>query len=442
MNQKSLLVKNARIIDPANNTDKTGDILIENTTIAQTGERIECATAPTIDASGLVACPGFIDLHCHLREPGYEEKETIASGSEAAARGGFTTICCMPNTNPPLDNAAAVKYILDTAAHYAKVTVLPCGCITKARKGLETAELAELAEAGCMGFSDDGSPVASARVMRLAMIYSSSLELPVIDHCEELELSRDGLMNDGWVAARLGLKGIPAASEESMVARDIALASETGACVHITHISTRGSVQLIRDAKDRGLRVTADVTPHHITLTQEDVAGSGNRLNYDTNTKVNPPLRTANDIVALIEGLNDGTIDAIATDHAPHCAEDKLCEFELAAFGISGFETAFGSLMGLVHIGKISLPLLISCLTSGPARLLHKRFGKTGTLSLGSTGDLSLLDLNREWTVDPARMASKGKNTPLAGQTLKGKVMATIRGGSIAFLDDEIRFIQ
>ncbi len=375
MTSKSILIKNARMIDPSQCIDGEMDILLEDGLIKSTGAGLKASAEVTIQADGLVACPGFIDLHCHLREPGFEEKETIASGAAAAIRGGYTAICCMPNTNPPLDNAATIDFVKKTAASHAPlITVLPVGCITKGRAGKELTDMSELAGAGCIGFSDDGSPVSNSNLMMLAMRCASGLGIPIIDHCEDLGLSEGGHLHDGWVAARLGIKGIPAAAEESMVARDIALAEMTGAILHLTHISTRGSVELIRSARTRGVKVSADATPHHLTLTEERIIASpaepGAPLLYDTNAKVNPPLRTASDIEALIEGINDGTIGVVATDHAPHASEDKLCEFELASFGISGFETAFAALMTLVHAGKIKLNTLIALLTSGPAAVL------------------------------------------------------------------------
>ncbi len=444
MKSNSLLIKNARVMDPANSQDEISDILIEGGVIKQSGRNLTASGVAVFDATGLIACPGFIDLHCHLREPGFEDKETIASGASAAAHGGFTTICCMPNTQPPLDSASAIDYVNKIAARdAARVTVLPVGCITRGRAGQEITEMIELAEAGCIGFSDDGSPVSSARVMSIAMENAAGLGLPVIDHCEDLELSRGGHINDGWVAARLGLKGIPAAAEESIVARDIALAEMTGVRLHVTHLSTQGSVALIRNAKLKGLKVTADVTPHHLTLTEERVINNPVKtdtlLAYDTNAKVNPPLRTAADIQALIQGLNDGTIDAIATDHAPHTREEKLCEFETAAVGISGFETAFGVLMTLVNTGEISLNTLIAHLTAGPARILNNRRGISGTIKPSARADIVLLDINREWLVDVRDMLSCGKNTPFDGYTLKGMVVATIHGGEVAYIHQSVR---
>ena len=441
-----ILIKNARIIDPGQGIDLTSDILISNGLIKAIGKNLAEPDLMTIDATGLIACPGFIDLHCHLREPGFEEKENIATGTSAAARGGFTTICCMPNTNPPLDNVAAIDYVKNIAASKARISVLPVGCITKGRAGKEISEMAELAGAGCIGFSDDGSPVPSSRVMSLAMEYAAMLDLPIIDHCEDLELTRAGQMNDGWVAARLGLKGIPAAAEESIVARDIALAEMTGVKLHITHVSTAGSVELIKQAKERGIKVTADVTPHHLTLTEERVmrnpVTTAISLAYDTNAKVNPPLRSDRDIEILLSAVNDGTIDAVATDHAPHTREDKLCEFEAAAFGISGFETAFGVLMTLVNSGKVSLNRLIECLTVGPVKVLSLKGGITGILKPTMPADITLLDINKEWTVDARNFLSKDKNTPYDGQLLKGMVVATFHKGKLAYKDGSLRIAK
>ena len=447
MKRNALLIKNARIIDPGNDIDGIGSILIKDGIIQQTGNNITESAPRVIDATGLVACPGFIDLHCHLREPGFEEKETVASGAAAASRGGFTTICCMPNTNPPLDTATAINYVNTIAAgESSRITILPVGCISKNREGKEITDMSELAVAGCAAFSDDGSPVSSSRIMALAMLKATGLGLPVIDHCEDLELSRGGQMNDGWVAARLGLKGIPAAAEESFIARDIALAEMTGARLHITHVSTRGAVELIRIAKSKGLHVTADVTPHHLTLTDERIAANplkpGTAPAFDTLAKVNPPLRTAADIEALIRGINDGTIDAIATDHAPHTLEDKLCEFELAASGISGFETAFGILMTLVKAGKISLNTLIACMTNRASKILVNKFGQTGSLTAASIADIALLDINKQWVVDKNNLLSKGKNTPYDGYTLQGLVVATIHRGEIAYTNSSSGITQ
>ncbi len=427
---KPILIKGARIIDPSQKLDATGSILIAEGKIAWLGTGNQKPPAngyDIIDGKNLIAAPGFIDLHCHLRDPGLEEKETIATGTQAAARGGFTTVCCMPNTEPVIDNRSIVDYVKEKAATEGAVRVLPIGCITRGRKGEALADMGEMAAAGVTAFSDDGSPVMNSRLMRQALDYSLAFGLPVIEHCEDKVLAENGQMNEGIISTRLGLPGIPAAAEESMVARDIALAELTGARLHIAHVSTSGSVDLVRAGKKKGVRVTCEVTPHHLTLTEEKVMG------YDTNAKVNPPLRTQKDIAALIEGLKDGTIDAIATDHAPHTALEKLCEFAYAPFGISILETAFGMVMGLVHAGKIDLNLLISKMTCEPAKILGERFGKLGTLEVGSPADIVLIDSDKEWTVDPLTFASKGKNTPLGGVKLKGKVVTTFYQGKIVF---------
>ncbi len=366
---RSILIRGGRILDPGRGVDIVGDVLIKDGRIAAVGERIDGQGAQVIDAKGFVVCPGLVDIHCHLRDPGFEYKETIETGTRAAARGGFTTVSCMPNTQPPIDSRATVEYIQRTAAATASARVLPIGCVSKGRHGEELAELGDLAEAGVVAFSDDGSPVANAELMRRALEYSRALGLPVSDHCQDPALAHNGVMHEGWVAARLGLRGEPAAAEESMVARDIALAELTGAHVHIAHVSTTGSVELVRQAKARGVHVTAEVTPHHLTLTHELVMSSSSLpdgLAYDTNAKVAPPLRTADDVAACVEGLRDGTIDAIATDHAPHAPVDKLCEFDDAPSGIIGFETALALALSLVHEGKIDLPTLLHRLTAGP----------------------------------------------------------------------------
>ena len=432
---RPLLIKNGRIIDPSQGIDESGSLLISDGKISPLGKGgaiPEEAGCDVLDARGLTICPGFIDLHCHLRQPGYEEKETIASGSRAAARGGFTTVCCMPNTRPPLDNQATVDYVKQVAASEAVIRILPIGCISRGSQGKELAEMAELYQAGVVAFSDDGQPLKSSWLMLKAMEYSLPLGLPIIDHCEDAELSEDGLMNEGITATRLGLAGIPAAAEEVAVARDIALAQLTGARLHIAHVTTKGSVELIRRAKEKGIRVSAEVTPHHLTLTEEKVIG------YDTNAKVSPPLRTNEDIKALIQGLNDGTIDIIATDHAPHTENDKLCEFALAPCGISGLETALGSLMSLVHSRQLGLNLLIAKLTSEPARIIGSSYDKLGTLKIGAIADVVIFDTKAEWVVDSRQFASKGRNTPLDGQRLKGRVMATISRGKLVYKDDSI----
>ncbi|MFH1383033.1 MAG: dihydroorotase [Chloroflexota bacterium] len=432
---RPLLIKGGRIIDPGQGIDQTGSLLVAEGKIKWLGKGKE--TPPESDcevlpADGLVVCPGFIDLHCHLREPGFEEKETIATGSEAAARGGFTTICCMPNTNPPLDNPKAIEYVKAKATKDAIVRVLPIGCVTKGRQGKEIANLPELAAAGVIGFSDDGDPVPNVPLMRQTMEYSRDLYLPVIDHCEDKTRTKGGVVNDGEISIQLGLPGIPASAEENIVTRDLALAEMTGGWLHLAHVSTAGSVALIREAREKGVWFTAEVTPHHLTLTEEIVSAAG------TNAKVNPPLRTKNDVQALVQALKDNLIDIIATDHAPHTEADKKLDMAKAPFGISGLETALGSLLGLVHSGALPLTLIIAKLTSEPSKILGEKCGQLGTLAIGATADITIFDPEQEWVVDTSHFASKGKNTPLAGTTLKGKVIATIFGGNIAYTDEKI----
>ncbi|OGO24128.1 MAG: dihydroorotase [Chloroflexi bacterium RBG_16_51_9] len=433
---KQLLIRGGRIIDPSQKKDEIGNILVSDGKIAWLGKGEAIPSQADYDvllAEGLIVCPGFVDLHCHLRQPGFEDKETIATGAQAAARGGFTTVCCMPNTNPPLDNRETIEFVKAEAAKAGAVRVLSIGCVTKGRAGKELAPLSELFGVGVIGFSDDGSPVLSAGMMRQALETTMILGLPVIDHCEDTYLTEGGVMNWGSLAMSLGLKGMPAAAEEIIVARDVALAGMTGGWVHIAHVSTEESVNIIRRAKQVGVRVTAEVTPHHLTLTEEKV-----RV-YDTNAKVNPPLRTEQDRLALIHGLKEGVIDIIATDHAPHTAAEKALGFDKAPSGISGLETALGSLMGLVHSGQIDLGLLISKLTSEPAKILGDREGRLGSLAVVATADITLFDPDKEWLVEPDKFASKGKNTPLAGSKLKGKVMATIYGGKVVYCDDSIK---
>jgi dihydroorotase len=439
----SLLIRGGHILDPSQGIDQVGDLLIAEGKIVQAGGEIptliasEAEQSQAVDATGLVICPGFIDLHCHLREPGFEEKETIATGTEAAATGGFTTLCCMANTEPPLDTSAAVTWVKRKASKDSLVAVLPVGCITKGRKGEELTDMAELARAGVVAFSDDGDPVASSQLMLRAMECSRDLGLPIIDHCEDKTLSDNGIVNEGQMSVKLGLKGIPAAAEEVMVARDLILAKLTRARVHIAHVSTKGSVELIRCAKEEGGSLTAEVTPHHLTLTEERIARGSSSKPFDTNAKVNPPLRTKEDVQALIKGLKDGVIDAIATDHAPHTLADKNCGPELAAFGISGLETAFGCLMSLVHQGKISLTQLISKLTYEPAKVIGRN-GELGTLKAGTPANIAILDPDREWIVNSRNFASKGKNTPYDGHRFRGKVMATMANGRIVYIDDSL----
>ena len=432
---KPLLIQGGRIIDPSQGIDETGSLLITDGKISWLGRGEMPPPQPDYDvlhAQGLIVCPGFVDLHCHLRQPGFEEKETIATGTKAAARGGFTTVCCMPNTEPPLDNQATVDYVKSIAAKEGVVRVLPIGCISKGRRGEELAEMGELALAGVIAYSDDGEPALNSRLVRQALDYSRASGLPIIDHCEDMSLTKGGQMNEGIISTRLGLQGIPNAAEEIIVARDLALAQLTGGRLHIAHTTTEGSVELIRRAKGKGIKVTTEVTPHHLTLTEEKVTG------YDTNAKVNPPLRTKKDIQALIQGLKENVIDIIATDHAPHTEADKQCDFALAPFGISGFETALGSLMKLVRNGQLPLTILIAKLTYEPARIIGNKFGELGTLAIGAPADITIFNPNMDWVVDTKAFASKGKNTPLAGSVLKDKVMATISRGKLVYKDDSI----
>jgi len=420
---KSLLIEKGRIIDPSQGIDGMGSLLITDGKIVGWGAISPKPEYDVLPVWGMIVCPGFVDLHCHLRQPGYENKETIATGTRAAAKGGFTTVCCMPNTNPPLDSREAVDYIKAKGV----IRVLPIGCVTIGRKGEELVDMVKLAGAGVIGFSDDGAPVKTAKLMRRALEYSRALNLPVIDHCEDTTLTEGGQINDGMVSRELKLPGMPAVAEEKIVARDLDLAASTGGWLHIAHVSTVGSVELICQAKKSGVRVTAEATPHHLTLTEMEAIG------YNTNAKVSPPLRTPDDNKALVQGLKEGVIDIIATDHAPHAASDKNCEFVRAAFGISVFETALGSLMSLVHEDKIDLKTLIARLTRDPAKILNKGLG---TLKIGVPADVTIFDPNREWLVDTQKFVSKGKNTPLAGKTLKGKVMATIYNGNFVYRDE------
>jgi dihydroorotase len=429
----SLLIRGGRIIDPGQKIDFKGSLLLTDGKVAWLGED---NIPPAIDyailrADDLIVCPGFIDVHCHLRQPGYEDKETIATGTQAAARGGFTTLCCMPNTDPPLDNEDTLNYVRTIAAREGVVRVFPIGCITLGRKGEELADLNELELAGAVAYSDDGSNVSNPDILRQALEYSRDFNRPIIEHCENEFLSQEGQMNEGVVSLELGLRGIPAAAEETIVKRDLDLARETGGHIHIAHVSTEGSVDLIRQAKTEGVPVTAEVTPHHLTLTEEAVMG------YDTNAKVNPPLRTKRDTQALLSGLNDGVIDIVATDHAPHTEADKNRDFKDAAFGISGLETALGSLANLVFQSDLGLNTLIEVLTVGPARVLG--YEKLGTFEEGAPGDVCIFDLHKEWVVDPKEFASRGKNTPLAGKTLRGKVMATLYQGMPVYMNDKLK---
>ncbi|MBF6600176.1 MAG: dihydroorotase [Dehalococcoidia bacterium] len=439
-----IIIRGGRVVDPARRFDATADVLVEDGHVTGVRDGIAADGAHEIDARSLIVAPGFVDVHTHLRDPGLEYKEDIGSGTRAAARGGFTTVCAMPNTQPAMDTRATVEYVLRKAAAEALVRVLPIGAVSRERAGTALVEYGDLAEAGCIAFSDDGAPVADATLMRRALEYASAFVRPIIDHCEDPVLAHDAVMHEGWVSTRLGLRGAPAAAEATMVERDIALAEATGGHVHIAHVSTRAGVDAVRRGKARGVRVTAEVTPHHLTLTDEVVAfgaAGGEALLYETNAKVNPPLRSPNDVEACIEGLADGTIDCVATDHAPHAVIEKLCEFDDAAFGISGLETAFGLCMRLVHDGRLDLATLIERMTAGPVRALglDRVAPGIGTLMDGGPADIVLLDPERRWTVDPQRFASKGTNTPLGGIELRGAVLATIAGGVVVYAQEAAR---
>ena len=428
----NVLIKGGRVLDPANGVDAVQDVLIQDGKICRLGKGPpEPDGTPVIEAAGKIVCPGFIDIHVHLREPGYEYKETVATGTKAAAAGGFTAVACMANTNPVNDNRSVTDYIRAKARSEGFVRVFPIGAISRGLESQELAELAELAEAGCVAFSDDGHPVMNSALLRRAMEYTLPFGVPIISHAEDSHLTHGGVMNEGVVSTELGLAGRPAAAEEVMVARDLCLAELTGAHVHIAHISTAGAVRLVRDAKARGIRVSAEVTPHHLVLTEEAVRG------YDPNTKMNPPLRTKRDQEALLEALTDGTIDCIATDHAPHALSEKEGDFDQAAFGIVGLETAVSVLLDrLVRPGLLSLHTLIERLTAGPARLLNL---PGGSLTPGVDADVTILDLERELTIDPAGFHSKSRNTPFGGWRVTGMPWMTLIGGRVVMWERVIK---
>jgi len=430
-----LLIRGARIIDPSQGVDQVGDLLIDQGRIARLGDGRISAGMEVLHAEGLVACPGFVDIHCHLREPGFGEKETIGSGTRAAAAGGFTAVCCMGNTNPSLDNGAMVDWVKRKAQAEGVVEVFPVGCISRGRRGEELTDMAELAHAGVVALSDDGDTPQSPGLMRRALERARELGLPIMDHCQDKTLDDNGIVNEGLASARLGVRGIPAVAEEIMVARDLLLARLTGGRVHISHVSTACSVKLIRYARDNGVPVTAEVTPHHLTLTEERVVAGV----HAADAKMYPPLRTEDDVKCLIEGLGDGVIDAVATDHAPHTLLDKDCGLEQASFGVSGFETALGCLMGLVHTGKIGLATLLSKLTYEPAKIIGKE-DVLGSLRVGYPANVTVLDTDREWVVDRHRFSSKGRNTPFDGCWFRGKVVATVANGRVVYGDDSLRW--
>jgi dihydroorotase len=418
-----LLIKNGRVLDPATRTDAVLDVLLDGDRISRVGANLSAPDAEVFDATGLIVAPGFIDLHCHLREPGQELSETIETGTRSAARGGFTAVCCMPNTVPVNDNASVTRGIVERADAKASVRVWPIGAASIGSKGEALAEIAAMKSAGIVAVSDDGKPVATARLMRQVMEYCNSLGLPVIDHCEDPSLFAGGVMREGRQSVKLGLKGIPAQSESICVGRDVEVAGLTGAQLHIAHMSSRRSLEYVRSAKRQGLRVTCEVTPHHFTLIDEDVR-------YDSHYKMNPPLASREDRDALIEGLADGSIDAIATDHAPHHPASKDVEFDRAPFGITGFETALAlGLSELVHPGRMPLARLVELFTSGPARVL----GIERRIAEGQTAELTVFSTDHSWTFRAADSPSKSRNTPFDGRAFRGAPMATIVAGRIVY---------
>ena len=420
-----LLIRNGRVIDPANGIDRVADVLLANGIVRGVGENLPARGAAEFDATGLIVAPGFIDMHVHLREPGFESSETIETGSRCAAVGGFTSVCCMPNTNPVNDTAHLTRYIIERARAVAKVNVFPIGAISKGSLGEELASIGAMQAAGAVAISDDGRPVMNSRVMRRAMEIAASFDIPVIDHCEDLNLSAGGEMHEGLASLRLGLRGIPACSEDVMVARDILLAEVTGARFHVAHLSTTNAIAMVAEAKRRGLRVTCEVTPHHFAINDLEV------VPYDSNFKMKPPIRCSHDVAAMIEGIKAGYIDAIATDHAPHSVTDKMQEFERCPFGILGLETAIAlSLEHLVEPGHISIRRLIKLFTTGPAGILKLN---RGAMTPGLPADVTILDLASKWTYDVNKSPSKSRNSPFDGRVFKGRAVATIVSGEVVW---------
>ena len=421
-------IGSGHVIEPGR-FDGVADVLIDEGRDVAVGPHLKVpAGATKIDATGRLVLPGFVDLHVHFREPGFEYKESIQSGAAAAVAGGFTSVCCMPNTNPVNDNQAITEFMLDRARAAGLANVFPIGAITKGSEGKELADIGDLRRAGCVAISDDGKPVMNSLVMRRAMEYALAFDVPVVDHCEDLHLAEGGCMNEGAISTELGLPGIPAAAEDVMVARNVALAELTGARLHLAHISTEGSVRMVREAKSRGLHVTAEACPHHFTITEEVVRG------YNTYAKMNPPLRTWKDVQAIKDGLRDGTIDVIATDHAPHATQEKQLGFTEAPFGIVGLETALSLTFALVDEGVLSLESAVGKLSTAPAKV----FGLAkGTLAVGADADVTIVDQQEQWEVDPARFRSKSRNTPFAGWKVKGRVRTTIVGGRVVFEADQ-----
>jgi len=420
-----LLIRNGRVIDPASGRDEHADVLIEAGRVAALGRAIETSDAEVIDASNLIVAPGFIDIHVHLREPGIEHAETIETGSRAAAAGGFTSVCCMPNTIPVNDSATVTSFIIERARRNALVNVFPIGAITKDSAGEQLADIGAMKEAGAVAISDDGQPVMNSRVMRRAMEYARSFGLTVIDHCEDLNLSSGGDIHEGLVSVRMGLRGIPGCSEDVMVARDILLSQVTGARIHIAHISTRNSLAMVRHARELGIKVTCEATPHHFSLSDADIH------DYDSNFKMKPPLRHTCDSAAVIDAISQGVVDAIATDHAPHTGSIKMQEFERCPFGVTGLETALGlSLEKLVHSGRITLQHLVKLFTAGPAGVLGLNRGK---LAQGSPADITIFSAEREWAFDANQSQSKSRNTPFHQHRFRGGPVITIVGGRIVW---------
>ena len=429
------LLKGGRVVDPVNGRDGVFDVLIENGRIAKVGRDLPLGldTAVVDVPGGLVVCPGLIDIHVHLREPGQEHKETVATGTAAAVAGGFTAVACMPNTMPVNDNAGVTEYILKKAAEANLARVYPIGAVSRGQKGEQLADIAELKAAGCVALTDDGRPVATALLMRRALEYASMFDMAVIEHCEEQTLKADGVAHEGFQAAVLGLKGIPGEAESIMALRDISLAEMTGGRVHIAHMSARQTLDAVRYGKARGVQVTCEVTPHHFVLTDEMLAAP---VPYDTNVKMNPPLRAAADRDAMLAGLADGSVDVIATDHAPHHYDEKRVEFDLAPFGITGLETAVSLCFDrLVHAGLVTIGRLVELLSVNPARILRLA---GGSLAEGAPADITLLAPDLAVTVSAARTRSKSKNTPFDGWSLRGGVAATIVGGRVVYVNEDV----
>lgn len=424
----NLLIKGGRVIDPSQGLDEKLDILVADGKIKEIGKKLTAGKGvEAIDAKGMIVSPGLIDMHVHLRDPGLEYKEDIVTGTRAAAAGGFTSVACMPNTKPVNDNKAVTSYIIAKAKAEGLVNVFPVGCITQGMKGENLAEMGDMKEAGCVAVSDDGRPVSNPELMRRALEYAKGMGIMLISHSEDLGLSADGQMNDGFTATELGLRGIPWVAEDAAIARDVFLAEFTHSPIHVAHVSTKGAVRIIRDAKARGVKVTCETAPHYFTLTEDAVRG------YDSNAKMNPPLRAAEDVEAIKAGLADGTIDAIATDHAPHHLDEKDVEFVLASNGIIGLETSLPLSLALVEGKVFDLNALITAMSLNPARILGI---DRGTLAPGSVADITIIDPDAVWTVEAEKLASRSKNSPFLGKEMKGRATYTIVGGKIVFKRD------